>query len=352
MLDEVKEGVLYMKTHELEKELGISKHTIFYYEKEGIVTPQRDDNGYRSYSQDDLQKLIMVKFLRNLNISIDDVKAILNNELDFKECLEINQIHLEKQIKSLEEVQENIEMYVRKDLPMLPALQQIQREVKNYKLGYQKTTDIVSLGRRLTKKLAIKKFLYKFIPTLLIVLFFSAVIEESFLTRILSVTIISFVFINIFLASDFQFSQLYLHMPLDQTMNQSVEFLSDGIRYYKFNNFIDNVKYFYAVLLSREDKFMKEYKYEDIKSVELILNHRYESYGTPIAKDWYVLDYRFEFKDGNHFYFYWPITLDDDARFIGTILDEKVENVIDKAHVIEALKNGIHLNDYVKTTEN
>ena len=76
-----------MKTHELEKELGISKHTIFYYEKEGIVTPQRDDNGYRSYSQDDLQKLIMVKFLRNLNISIDDVKAILNNELDFKSSL-------------------------------------------------------------------------------------------------------------------------------------------------------------------------------------------------------------------------------------------------------------------------
>ena len=185
MLDEVKEGVLYMKTHELEKELGISKHTIFYYEKEGIITPQRDDNGYRSYSQEDLQKLIMVKFLRNLNISIDDVKAILNNELDFKECLEINQIHLEKQIKSLEEVKENIEMYVSKDLPMLPALQQIQRETKNYKLGYQKTTDTVSLGRRLTKKLAIKKFLYKFIPTFLIVLFFSAVIEESFLTRIL-----------------------------------------------------------------------------------------------------------------------------------------------------------------------
>ena len=71
-----------------------------------------------------LQKLIMVKFLRNLNISIDDVKAILNNELDFKECLEINQIHLEKQIKNLEEVKENIEMYVSKDLPMLPALKQ------------------------------------------------------------------------------------------------------------------------------------------------------------------------------------------------------------------------------------
>lgn len=340
-----------MKTHELEKELGISKHTIFYYEKEGIVTPQRDENGYRSYSQDDLQKLIMVKFLRNLNISIDDVKAILNNELDFKECLEINQIHLEKQIKSLEEVQENIEMYVRKDLPMLPALQQIQREVKNYKLGYQKTTDIVSLGRRLTKKLALRKFLYKFIPTFLIALFFSAVNEQDVLTRVLSVLVISFVFTNGLIAADFQLSQLWLRLPLDQTRNQSVEFLNDRIRYYQFKGYIDNVKYFYSVLFGKEAKFMNEYKYEDIQSVELLLKHRYESYGTPIARDWYVLDYRFEFKDGNHFYFYWPFTIDDDARFIGMILDEKVENVIDKDHVIEALKNGIHLNDYMKKTE-
>ena len=101
----------------------------------------------------------------------------------------------------------------------------------------------------------------------------------------------------------------------------------------------------------KAEKYMQSYKYEDIQSVELILNHRYESYGTPIAKDWYVLDYRFKFKDGNHFYFYWPITLDDDSRFIGTILDEKVENIIDKDHVIDALKNGIHLNDYVRGTE-
>lgn len=337
MLDKVKEGVLSMKTHELEKELGISKHTIFYYEKEGIVTPQRDDNGYRSYSQEDLQKLIMVKFLRNLNISIDDVKAILNNELDFKECLKINQIHLEKQIKSLEEVQENIEMYVRKDLPMLPALQQIQRETKNYKLGYKKTTDTVSLGRRLTKKLAIKKFLYKFIPTFLIVLFFSAVNEQDVLTRVLSVLVISFVFTNGLIAADF--------------LSQSVEFLNDRIRYYRFKGFKDNVKYFYAVLFGKEPKFMNEYKYEDIQSVELLLKHRYENYRTPIARDWYVLDYRFEFKDGNHFYFYCPFTIDDDARFIGMILDEKVENVIDKDHVIDALKNGIHLNDYMKKTE-
>ena len=65
-----------MKTHELEKELGISKHTIFYYEKEGIVTPQRDDNGYRSYSQEDLQKLIMVKFFEYPQSTGNDLREV------------------------------------------------------------------------------------------------------------------------------------------------------------------------------------------------------------------------------------------------------------------------------------
>ena len=147
---------------------------------------------------------------------------------------------------------------------------------------------------------------------------------------------ISFVFTNGFIAADF--------------LSQSVEFLNDRIRYYRFKGFKDNIKYFYAVLFGKEAKFMNEYKYEDIQSVELLLKHRYENYRTPIARDWYVLDYRFEFKDGNHFYFCCPFTIDD-ARFIGMILDEKVENLIDKDHVIDALKNGIHLNDYMKKTE-
>ena len=76
MLDEVKEGVLYMKTHELEKELGISKHTIFYYEKEGIVTPQRDDNGYRIYLEKEKQTLLKIKELRRLGFCLEEIKKI------------------------------------------------------------------------------------------------------------------------------------------------------------------------------------------------------------------------------------------------------------------------------------
>ena len=41
MLDEVKEGVLYMKTHELEKELGISKHTTSIMKKKESLHTKR-----------------------------------------------------------------------------------------------------------------------------------------------------------------------------------------------------------------------------------------------------------------------------------------------------------------------
>ena len=51
-------------------------------------------------------------------------------------------------------------------------------------------------------------------------------------------------FVNIFVATEFQFSQIWLKMPLDQTMNQSVEFLRDGIRYYQFHGYFNNLKYY------------------------------------------------------------------------------------------------------------
>lgn len=39
-----------MKTNELEKLLGTTKDTLRYYEKEELISPSRDDNGYRNYS--------------------------------------------------------------------------------------------------------------------------------------------------------------------------------------------------------------------------------------------------------------------------------------------------------------
>ena len=69
-----------MKTNELEKEIGLSKYTIRYYEKEGLIQPKREENGYRDYDDETVQILKIIKFLRNLQISVDD---LLVDSLDY-----------------------------------------------------------------------------------------------------------------------------------------------------------------------------------------------------------------------------------------------------------------------------
>ena len=44
-----------MKTNELEKYMGTTKDTLRYYEKEELISPSRDDNGYRNYSYEDIR---------------------------------------------------------------------------------------------------------------------------------------------------------------------------------------------------------------------------------------------------------------------------------------------------------
>ena len=84
-----------MKTHEVEQLLGISKQALIYYEKEGLIKPQRNKNNYRNYNQNDLEILKMIMTLRSLEISIDDIKLIFANELTLKNCLQTKRNHLQ-----------------------------------------------------------------------------------------------------------------------------------------------------------------------------------------------------------------------------------------------------------------
>ena len=47
-----------MKIHELEASTGLDRATIRYYERLKLIQPNRMENGYRDYSQDDLNDLL------------------------------------------------------------------------------------------------------------------------------------------------------------------------------------------------------------------------------------------------------------------------------------------------------
>ena len=87
-----------MKTNELEKLLGTTKDTLRYYEKEELISPSRDDNGYRNYSHEDIRIIKNIIMLRSFDLSITDIRRIFNNEISLNTCLNQKKEYLLKEI--------------------------------------------------------------------------------------------------------------------------------------------------------------------------------------------------------------------------------------------------------------
>ena len=67
-----------MTIKEVETLSGLPRANIRYYESEGLIAPKRAENGYREYSQADIDVLLRVKLLRALGLRIDTIKLRLN----------------------------------------------------------------------------------------------------------------------------------------------------------------------------------------------------------------------------------------------------------------------------------
>lgn len=56
---------------------GLPAKTIRYYEEIGLITPQRDLNGYRRFREQDLHKLTFLGRARALGFTIEDCRTLL-----------------------------------------------------------------------------------------------------------------------------------------------------------------------------------------------------------------------------------------------------------------------------------
>lgn len=65
-----------MTIKEMETESGMSRANIRFYETEGLLNPERRANGYREYSEEDLEILMRIKLLRALHVSLDEIKRL------------------------------------------------------------------------------------------------------------------------------------------------------------------------------------------------------------------------------------------------------------------------------------
>ena len=106
--------------NELAKEVDLTPKTIRFYEEIGIIPkPERNESNYRIYKQEDIKKIAFVKKSRDLGLSLEEIKSIMdirekgnypcNTVIDLME----NQIiSLEIKIKEMTEFKETLKKSV------------------------------------------------------------------------------------------------------------------------------------------------------------------------------------------------------------------------------------------------
>lgn len=66
-----------MKLQKILELTRLSKKAVYFYIKEGLIEPNKNiDNGYYEFSEEDLRKLKIILSLRNIGMSIQDIKDI------------------------------------------------------------------------------------------------------------------------------------------------------------------------------------------------------------------------------------------------------------------------------------
>lgn len=88
-----------MLIRDLEIKSGLDRATIRFYEKEGLIKPERKENGYRNYTEENLNDLMKIKLLRQLGMHLDRIKSIQQGSADLQGALSEQILILERQIR-------------------------------------------------------------------------------------------------------------------------------------------------------------------------------------------------------------------------------------------------------------
>ena len=66
-----------MLRSEIQNKTGLTRKAIEYYEERKIIKPKRSENGYRDYSEKDLEVLIKVSLYRKLGMSVPEIEKVI-----------------------------------------------------------------------------------------------------------------------------------------------------------------------------------------------------------------------------------------------------------------------------------
>ena len=100
---------MIMRINEVVKLTGVSSRTLQYYDEIGLLIPQKLDNGYRDYTEENLEKLQKILFYRFLKFKLNDIKELLEGDFDNLKILEQQRELILREKEKFEVILHNIE---------------------------------------------------------------------------------------------------------------------------------------------------------------------------------------------------------------------------------------------------
>ena len=99
---------------DVSKKTGLTAHTLRYYEKEGLIPGvERSQGGIRQYTDEDLERLGLIRCLKNTGMSIQEIARFvqLTHEGDhtLEERVELLRAHRERVLERMAEMQEHLD---------------------------------------------------------------------------------------------------------------------------------------------------------------------------------------------------------------------------------------------------
>lgn len=339
-----------MLIKEVEDLLSISSHTLRYYEKMGLINPDRDSNGYRNYSEQDVTKLKQIRYLRDLDIPIESIVDIVEGNIDFQEFLENHIKSLETKIKSLQYVSDVCNNLKEKEIPILTALTD-DKVVKEEKINenklrkeihklteYFKPLKTIVIGIRTDRAALLSAQ-----PALIVISLFMGIcitigipnmvhnindygiikpikiFETNVLSMIIS-SLISYLIVSI----------IYFH---NNGFQRYIELTDNNIYVCDYKN-QGSISVFLGTIFNDSRKRNRKYYWEELEKVEIDVNFKRMSgayiLGTSTS---YVPMFKFYFNDGNMFVIESGLSFDEDVQTAYKILKDKDVDIFATEHI-------------------
>ncbi|EFI42660.1 MerR family transcriptional regulator [Peptoniphilus sp. oral taxon 386] len=115
-----------MKIQEVKNMTGLTRKAIEYYIEKNLLEVKLDENGYRNYSYENIKLLNKIKILRKFNLSISQIKEVLENPKKFEMISNNHLRNMERNQRRMELFKQYLEK--NDDAKILQALEQIENE--------------------------------------------------------------------------------------------------------------------------------------------------------------------------------------------------------------------------------